>query len=214
MYHHLRGTLIDLKPMLAVVESHGVGYELRVPLSTSEFLKGRKEAFLYTSLIVREDEWRLYGFASRAERELFQLVLSVSGVGPSIALAGLSALSVTAFARALTDGETEVLCRIKGVGRRLAERLVVELKDRAARLAASEGAAAPIGKATNVDEVASTDARFLDAVAVLVELGYQRKAATERVRAAYRNLVERRDPDTGESRELSVESLIREALRQ
>ena len=119
MYHHLRGQIVELSPTSAVMDVSGVGYDLRIPLSTFDRLKGQKEAHLFTHLHVREDELRLYGFATVAERELFRFLSSVSGVGPSIALAALCTLApediARALAGALTDEELRSQMRSKGL---------------------------------------------------------------------------------------------------
>ncbi len=194
--------------MLLVVETGGVGYELRVPLSTLEAVQGQPQVFLYTHLLVREDDLRLYGFSSRAERELFELVLSVSGVGPSLALAALSALSVDELVTALATGDATSIQRVKGIGKRLAERLVVELKDRvgSSRLATRAAAGSEGG-------LAGGPGRFevADAVSALLSLGFSHKEADKRVSAAHEVLTNQpRVP--GGNGGVSVERLIREAL--
>lgn len=177
--------------MLAVVDVGGVGYSVHVPLSTQDALEGQDEVSLFTHLVVREDDLRLYGFATKSERALFVLLLSVSGVGPSIALAALSALGVEEFSSALAHGELKTLQRIKGVGKRVAERLVVELKDRVS--AAGPALAGEAG--------GRADRLVEDAAAALVQLGYSAKDARGRVEAA---------AEAGGS---TVQDLIREALR-
>lgn len=92
MYHHIRGEVSALSPTSAVIETGGIGYEIRIPVSTYDRLKGKKEAHLLLHLHVREDDLRLYGFATPSERDIFRLFLSVAGVGPSIALTSLSFL--------------------------------------------------------------------------------------------------------------------------
>lgn len=212
MYHHLRGKLVNTGPMLAVVEAGGMGYELHVPLSTLEALQGLDEVLLYTHLHVREDDLRLFGFATRAERELFRLILSVSGVGPALALAALSALSPEELANALASGDTASIRRIKGVGKRLAERLVVELKDRVAtmiRLDEGRVTAHAARKLSGRPCGAGADSRIADAIAALVSLGFQRNDAEERVGASLKRLAENGSNDG----EPTVEQLIRESLR-
>ncbi|MCZ6795855.1 MAG: Holliday junction branch migration protein RuvA [Planctomycetota bacterium] len=205
MYHHLRGKLVETGPMLAVVDVGGTGYELHVPLSTLEALQGRDEVLLYTHLHVREDDLRLFGFSSPAERALFRLVLSVSGVGPAIALAALSTLSPRELADSLAREDTSAIRRIKGVGKRLAERLVVELKDRVPPLpdtgVGEDDAGEDPGRSG-----APGAARLADATAALVSLGYSRSEARQRAEAASERLREGGAPLP------SVEKLIREAL--
>jgi Holliday junction DNA helicase RuvA len=218
VYHHLRGKLVEIGPMLAIVEVGGIGFQVRVPLSTLETLGGKTEVLLYTSLEVREDGWKLFGFATRGERELFDLLVSVSGVGPSVGLAALSALSTSDLVRALSSGQSDLLRRIKGVGKKLADRLVVELKDHPALAAlalAGEPAAAAV-RARSPGAPLLADPQAADAVAALVELGYQRRAAEERVEASYRRWLETQGENgrTAGAPGPTVEQLLREALRR
>jgi Holliday junction DNA helicase RuvA len=213
VYHHLRGTVLDLSPTCVVIEAGGVGYDVSIPLSTFDRLKGKSEACVYTHLYVREDELRLYGFSTVAERELFRLLLSVSGVGPSIALAGLCALSPAEVAAALSSGDHAKLQRIKGVGRKLAERLGVELRERAQRLAVALGlpSAGDGDRGRSVERAGSMPARTaeaLDAIAALVSLGFDKKSAESRVDAACRKLA---GPDG--SGKADVESLLKLCLQ-
>ncbi|MEE3181690.1 MAG: Holliday junction branch migration protein RuvA, partial [Planctomycetota bacterium] len=138
MYHHLRGKLIELSSLNAVVETSGVGWDVHVPLSTSSLLGEAlgEEVLLYTHLLVREDVLKLFGFLSTEERALFRLLLSVSGTGPAIALQALSAFTVGELISDLSSGDVNSLKRIKGVGKKLAERLVLELRDKAGLLLA------------------------------------------------------------------------------
>ena len=176
---------------MAVVDVGGVGYAVHVPLSTQDALEGQEEVSLFTHLVVREDDLRLYGFATKSERAVFVLLLSVSGVGPSIALAALSALGVEELSSALAHGELKTLQRIKGVGKRVAERLVVELKDRVSAT----------GPAVAGESAGRADRLLEDAASALVQLGYSAKDARGRVEAAAAG---------GGS---TVQDLIREALR-
>ena len=205
MYDRLRGVLCELSPTRAVIDVHGVGYECRIPLSTFDQLKGLEQVQLLTHLSVREDDLTLFGFATDSERELFRLVLSVAGVGPAIGLAALSALSPREAARALADEEIKTLQRIKGVGRKLAERLVLELRERVPPLLAKlEGsdrstvAVADLGPADRPEGV--------DALRALVELGYDHKIARQRIEAAFA-AVEGTGPVP------TVEELVRSCLR-
>ncbi len=196
MYDRLRGELVELTPVSAVVDVAGVGYELAIPQSTFASLRGSRSALLFTHLHVREDELRLYGFASQEERRIFRLVLGVNGVGPAIALACLS-ISPREIVAALAAGEVKTLQRVKGVGRRVAERMVVDLKDRAAAMTAAWDGDRP-STSTSVrviepsrDGVSLGAAKRQEAERVLVELGFARGAAEERVEEA---LVELTDP--------------------
>ena len=207
MYHHLRGKLIELGSLSAVVETSGVGWHVQVPLSTRSLVGDRlgEEVLLYTHLLVREDVLKLFGFSTLEERELFRLLLSVSGTGPKIALQALSAFSVKELIRDLGSGDVDSLKRIKGVGKKLAERMVLELRDKAGVLQLGEpGGGAeqlPEGGGGRVSEIAIT---------VLVEqLGFSLKDARKRVEAACQKLSGSDSPASAPS---EAEEIIRVVL--
>ena len=207
MYHHLRGKLIELGSLSAVVETSGVGWHVQVPLSTRSLVGDRlgEEVLLYTHLLVREDVLKLFGFSTLEERELFRLLLSVSGTGPKIALQALSAFSVKELIRDLGSGDVDSLKRIKGVGKKLAERMVLELRDKAGVLQLGEpGSGAeqlPAGGGGRVSEIAIT---------VLVEqLGFSLKDARKRVEAACQKLSGSDSPASAPS---EAEEIIRVVL--
>jgi len=206
MYQHLRGRIHDLSLTHVVMDVQGVGYHCRIPLSTYDKLKGVEQVLLLTHLHVREDAMSLFGFATRPERELFRLVLSVGGVGPTIALAALSALRPAEVVRAVSERDIGALQRIKGVGRKLAERLVVELRDRVDDLAGELGTRAPATQLDGASEDEPRSRESSDAVKALVELGYDLKAVRQRIAQ-----LERQPDDDGEA--LSAEGLVRAFLR-
>ena len=178
MIGRLKGILIHKAPPWLVVEVHGVGYELEAPMSTFYDLpEVGREVFLFTHYAQKEDSVSLYGFLRESERRLFRDVQKVSGIGAKIALAVLSGVSVDDFARLVQASDVTALTRIPGIGKKTAERMVVELRDRAADLASG----APAGMtAAAGDPVA-------DAATALQALGYKpaeaermaRKAATD-----------------------------------
>lgn len=130
MYEAIRGTLLSREAASAVVEASGLAYRIHVPLSTSEALPAPgSEVTLMLHLAVREDEWRLYGFAREAERTVFQALLRVNGVGPVMALNLLSGFRPAEFQATVASGDVKALTRAKGVGRKTAERIIVELRD-------------------------------------------------------------------------------------
>lgn len=132
MIASLRGTIISLNPPASlVIEASGVGYRLLVPANVFDDLDGLgRPAFLHTHLLVREDSLTLFGFSSEEQRALFELLLTVQGVGPRLALAVLSSLSIEVLRRAVAQEQAEVLDRVPGVGRRTAEKIVFALKDK------------------------------------------------------------------------------------
>ncbi|HOX05864.1 MAG TPA: Holliday junction branch migration protein RuvA [Planctomycetota bacterium] len=197
MYNHLKGQLFSKSPGAAVIEAGGVGYALRVSLATYERLPAAgAECRLLTRLMVREDAHELIGFADEAERRVFDALVSVSGVGANLALAVLSTLSPRELAEAVRTDNHAVLRRVKGLGQKKSELIVLELRGRIEELcreagpAAAAGAGMPSGPAE-------------DAVGALVALGYSRNEAQDAVGRARREL--------GGSP--AVEDLIRVALR-
>ncbi len=179
MISFVRGLLVSALPTQVTVEVHGVGYDVLIPLSSFDRLPAQgQEVRLLTHLVVREDAHILYGFMSDEERHLFRLLIeTVSGVGPKLALNVLSGMSPLAFRAAVAQGDVRALSQVSGVGRKTAERIVVELKDRVGSSAAWEASSAARG-------LNAGDQRLNDAVLALVALGYKQPEAFEAVRAA------------------------------
>lgn len=195
MIGSLRGRIAVKAPPQLLLEVGGVGYEIEAPMSTFYGLPGvGEEVRLLTHLVVRDDAHVLYGFASAAERQLFRNLLKVSGVGPKIALGILSGTTVEGFASCVTTNDTAALTRIPGVGRKTAERLIIEMRD---RLANDELVAAP----GFVPESTAAGAEG-EAFSALVALGYKPAEASRLIKAAGVN------GDT-----LTTEDLIRRALQ-
>ena len=176
MIGRLKGILIHKAPPWLVVEVHGVGYELEAPMSTFYDLpEVGREVFLFTHYAQKEDSVSLYGFLRESERRLFRDVQKVSGIGAKIALAVLSGVSVDDFARLVQASDVTALTRIPGIGKKTAERMVVELRDRAADLAGGGVPGAMVAGAG--DPVA-------DAVTALQQLGYKPAEAQKMAKAA------------------------------
>ena len=179
MISHLSGKLAEKKPTLAVVDVQGVGYLVLIPTSTYEKLPPAGEAVkLFTYQHVREDALQLFGFASRQERSVFEVMLGVSGIGPKLALAALSAMRPSELRDRVVAGDTAFLTRIPGVGKKVAERMVVELRDKFAML---EGLEAGAGVAGDTRQEARADA-----LAALEALGLSRAAAERNLRKVLR----------------------------
>ena len=154
MYEHLRGTLEERSPAHVVVDVGGVGYVASIPLSTFEKLPPvGKPVHLHVALVVREDSQRLFAFATREERTFFLRLQEVSGVGPAVALGIVSSMAFAAFRGAVAAGDAAQLRRVRGVGKRLSERLVVELKGKL-------GDSGPIVAAAGADGAAARDAQM------------------------------------------------------
>lgn len=199
MIAYLEGRLVEALPTHVVVEVHGVGYELFIPLSSYDKLPAPGQPVrLLTHLAVREDAHLLYGFATAAERELFRLLIQhVSGIGPKLALNILSGMSPAAFRGAVAAGDVKALSRISGVGRKTAERLVVELRDKFGPAGAWEASSEQRG-------LSEADQRVNDAVLALIALDFKPPEAHEAVRTAQAAL----------GPQATVEELVRAALKR
>ena len=160
MIARLRGRVLSREEQSIVVDVGGVGLEVYVPVPLAAGLSEGDEVHLYTHLHVRENELSLYGFAEPEERRLFRLLLNVSGIGPRVALSLLSAMSVTAIHRAIADEQPGLLSRVPGIGRKTAEKIVLELKDRIPELM------------TMPESAPGLHAVDADVIEALVRLGY------------------------------------------
>lgn len=209
MIASVRGIVLEKTDGVCVVEAGGVGYELHVSTPTLAGLPGvGDEVRLFTRHIVREDAQLLYGFAERDEQRLFDLLIGVNGVGPRIAMAVLSGLQPARFARAVRDENLAAITAVNGVGRKTAERLIIELRDKLAFLpmAAPPAPADAISRrgrpaAAAPGKVLGQSQRFDDAVAALVTLGHPQPLAIEAVRRV-----------SEDAADASAEDLLRRAL--
>ena len=194
MIAHLRGTILDKQPNRIVIDVHGVGYDVFVPLSTFYGLgESGSEIVLRIHTHVREDALLLYGFATELEQQLFERLISVSGIGPKLALAVLSGIEPPELMRAIERSDLARLTAIPGVGKKTSERIVLELQDRLPR--------APVSVAAAGD----ADAPVLrdDVLSALMNLGYHRPLAEKAVETAVKST-----PDG------NFERTLRQALRE
>lgn len=192
----LRGTLVHKRPPALLLDVNGVGYELEAPMSTFYVLPAPGATVsLYAHMVVREDAQLLYGFATEAERRLFRDLLRVSGVGPKIGLALLSGITVDAFAVCVETQDVETLVRVPGIGRKTAERLVVELRD---RVRGPDAALA--GGEQSAPQAAGARGAAAEAYSAMVALGYRPAEVTRLLQGV-------KTPG------LATEDIIREALR-
>lgn len=198
MITFLRGILVDNLSSQVTLDVNGVGYEVIVPLSTLERLgKVGDTLLILTHDHVREQEHTLYGFRTAEERDLFRLLIDrVTGVGPKLAMSVLGGMPVPEFKSAVVRGDTKAISRIKGVGTKTAERMVLELKDKIGVAAAWEAASASV-------KPSPSQARQTDAILALISLGYKQAEAAKAVSAVVR--------EQGE--EIAVEDLVRGSLR-
>jgi Holliday junction DNA helicase RuvA len=199
MITFLRGKLIESLPTQAIVEVEGVGYEVLLPLSSFDKLPAPgAEVQLLTHLAIREDAHVLYGFMTAAERDLFRLLINtVSGIGPKIALNVLSGMNPVALRGAVASGDVKALSQISGVGKKTAERIVVELRDKIGAAGAWEASSAQ-------RSLSDADQKINDAVLALMALGFKPPEAHEAIRASQAVLGPR----------ATVEDLVRASLKK
>jgi Holliday junction DNA helicase RuvA len=189
MIGHLNGKLVEKNPTELIVECGGVGYEVKISLNTFSALGSDEAIKIFTKLVVREDAHILYGFASKEEREMFNHLVSVSGIGPNTAMIMLSSLVPDEIAHAIQSEDVRTIQSIKGIGAKTAQRVIIDLKDKMLKMVFSS---------ENIFNQNNTN-RF-DALTALVSLGFDKKSA-EKVLDKI---------DTGTQ---TVEQLIKEALR-
>jgi Holliday junction DNA helicase RuvA len=199
MITFLHGRLVDALPTQITVEVQGVGYEVLIPLSSYDKLpKPGSEVTVLTHLAIREDAHVLYGFMTGTERELFRLLINtVSGIGPKIALNVLSGMNPVAFRGAVANGDVRALSQISGVGKKTAERIVVELRDKIGAAGAWEATSASRA-------LSAEDQKMNDAVLALMALGFKQVEAHDAVRGALAML----------GAACSVEDLVRACLKK
>ena len=191
MIGSLIGLIKEKTPSAILLEVNGIGYEISIPLSTSfQLPKVGESAFLLTHLVVREDQHSLYGFATEEERKLFRALIKISGVGAKLAITILSGTNVTGFIQSVVNEDIDALVHLPGIGKKTAERLVVEMKDKISEISDEQ---------QNLQD-SGINSAVAEAINALVNLGYKTKDA--------KNILDKID-----SEELSVEDIIRQALK-
>lgn len=197
MIEYIKGNLAELGPATAVIDCNGVGYALNISLNTFSAVQGKKECKLYVYEAIREDAYTLYGFADKQERELFLLLISVSGIGGNTARMILSALSPAELINVISSGNANLLKTVKGIGLKTAQRIIVDLKDKI-KAATSPANMADIGMAA----IANAEIQE-EAIAALTMLGFA-QAASQKVVIA----IMKEDPTA------PVERVIKQALKR
>lgn len=196
MFEYIKGKLADASPLQAVIDVNGIGYQLLISLSTYSRLPAPgKELLFYVTPVIREDSHKLYGFLTKEERTLFEKFIDVSGIGPKTALALLGHMTLGDLQLALAQGDVNLLCKAPGIGKKTAERLVVEMRDKVKLF--------DIPVATFSSGGGKEATLLGDAMSALAHLGYNPVQAQKAVRAAM---------DSSE-KELSLPELITSALR-
>ncbi|MDG2208571.1 MAG: Holliday junction branch migration protein RuvA [Flavobacteriales bacterium] len=197
MIHHLRGRLVEKTPTYAVVECGGVGYQVHISLTTFEQIGSDENIMIHTHLVVREDAQLLYGFAQPEERQLFLALIGVSGVGANTARMVLSAMNADTACQAIQQGDVDAMKRVKGIGAKTAQRIIIDLQDKlgAISVAGSNAVSGASGANNKVRQ---------DALIALTTLGFDRARCEKTL-----------DQILGESTESNtVETLIKIALKR
>jgi Holliday junction DNA helicase RuvA len=186
MIVQLRGILLESSPLSAIVDAGGIGYHINIPITTAERLPGvGKECLLFIHAVYREDSQTLYGFADRGDRDFFCLLIEkVSGIGPKIAITILSRMSVETLKSAIAQGDVALLSKCPGIGRKTAERVVIELKDKVFPGGIGLGAAATGNTGVAGPAGGGGSSAFQDTVSSLVILGYKPADADKMARQA------------------------------
>jgi Holliday junction DNA helicase RuvA len=184
MITSVSGILVSATPLTAVIEAHGLGYEIHIPVTTAERLPATGQpAKLHTLAVYREDSATLYGFASEEERDFFRLLVEkVTGVGPKMALSVLSKLSLPTLKGAIVAGDVGLLAKCPGIGKKTAERLVMELRD---KLNPADLGNVPPAKGEAAPALPAGENKIRDAVLALTALGYKAADADKAVRQAW-----------------------------
>ena len=204
MIEYIKGELTELTPTLAVVEAAGVGYALNISLNTYTGIQGKKEAKLYVHEVLiaggRDDSFTLYGFATRQERELYRMLISVSGVGANTARMMLSSMSPAELCDAIANGNEKLIKSVKGIGLKTAQRVIVDLKDKIV----SSGIASELHVSTGREESPAINNAVKDeAVSAMTMLGFSPAPAAKVVTAILT-----------EQPNMAVELVIKEALKR
>lgn len=196
MIEYLKGEVTELTPATAIIECCGVGYETSITLNTYSALQGKKDAKLYIYEVIREDTHQLFGFCNKQERELFLLLISVSGIGGNTARTILSAFTVNELCEAIATGNEVAIKGVKGIGLKTAQRLIVDLKDKIKGIGDNIPTGSTVTATVNNDTVDG-------AVAALVMLGFPATAAGKVVQSIVKN-----EPQA------TIEQVIKLALKQ
>lgn len=200
MIAYLKGTVLEASPLELILDVQGVGYAIQIPITTAEKIPPAGQTCeLHIHSVYREDSASLYGFVSKNDRDFFRLIIEkVSGIGPRIALSILSKMSVEILQNAIFNQDTTLLSQCPGIGKKTAERLVIELKDKVS----TKDPSLSVGPSTGSAKATFTNSKYQDAVSSLITLGYKLPEADKRVSKALQNL----------GTDVPTEAIIKEAL--
>lgn len=192
MYEYLKGTLIENQASYAIMDVNGVGYKVWIAAGSIPF-SINQECLLYTSFVVRENAQILYGFSEKASRDLFETLIHISGIGPKTALCILSQFSADSFKEAVISQNISLISSVPGLGKKTAEKITLDLKDKLLKQSFAKGHMQPAGQNHNYD-----------AIQALIHLGYSEKSAAKALEKVLKN----------NSKPMELSELITEALRQ
>jgi len=200
MIAYLKGTVLEASPLELILDVQGVGYAIQIPITTAEKIPPVGQTCeLHIHSVYREDSASLYGFVSKNDRDFFRLIIEkVSGIGPRIALSILSKMSVEILQNAIYNQDTTLLSQCPGIGKKTAERLVIELKDKVS----TKDPSLSVEPSTGSSKATFTNSKYQDAVSSLITLGYKLPEADKRVSKALQNL----------GNDVPTEAIIKEAL--
>ena len=193
MYDYIRGRMISKSPTHIIIESAGIGYFINIPLSTYDKIPDQGDAKVFTQMFIREELMTMFGFATIDERAIFKLLISISGIGPKIALSILSGSPLNDFKEAIIKEDVNTIKKIKGIGKKTAERIVLELK----------GSMKDVSQQQGSNEEKTKDNLIEDTVMALVSLGYVRASAEKAVENALKSF----------NSEDGIEALVRLSLK-
>ncbi len=200
MINHLNGKISEILPTKVIIDVHGIGFEVNISLNTYTSLQGKEEAKLYIYESIREDAWTLYGFATQEERDLFLLLITVNGIGSNTARTILSSIPPVELCHAILEGNERLLTNVKGIGKRSAQRIIVELRDKIpamdGQFPASEESKAGVSFSPETEE------KIREAIQALTMLGFSPAPTKKAVHTIIEN-----HPD------ISTEDLIKMALK-
>ena len=192
MYEYIQGQITEINPAYAIIDTGNIAYFINISLNTYSFLESKKEAKLFLHHVVREDAQLLYGFKDKQERELFRLLISVSGIGANTARMMLSSLQPVELQNAILEGNVNALKSVKGIGLKTAQRVIIDLKDKIGKHADS-----------TIPGLQETTGKKEEAASALVMLGFNKNAVDKALKAILK-----------EKADLSVEELIKTALKK
>ena len=198
MFYHIEGKLVEVGQNLAVIDCGGVGYALNVTLNTLSYIKLGEKTKLYVSEIIKEDAFDLYGFYTKSEKRCFEMLVSVSGIGPKAALSILSANTPEGLALAIMNNNEKALTVAPGIGKKIAQRVILELKDKIAKEQAASGLTMRGGTSPAAPAFSN---KATEAAAALAVLGYSSQEVSEAMKGV-------------DVENLSLEEIIRQSLKK